>query len=64
MSYVVNKRKSNGKFVVIKEKQTGVDIFIKREHNIDPYAIARKLNLGSGFNGFTPPFFARHLSYK
>lgn len=64
MSYILNKQKSNNRSVVISEKKTGVDIFIDRHGIGDPYAIVRKLNLGGGFNGFTPPFFAKSFSYK
>lgn len=55
MSYVV---KTENKKPVILEKDTGLHIYFggtRREIN----ALVRKLNLGSGFQGFTPTFFAR-----
>lgn len=57
MSYVV---------VEDKIKETETDQFIEVAKG-DVYAIARKLNLGSGFCGFTPPFFlkkAKASKYK
>ena len=53
MSYVVQDPHT------IKETETGVNIQIPKNKNINE--LARKLNLGSGFNGFTPPFFAKFV---
>lgn len=63
MSYMVNKKKSTVQYNVITEKDTGLNIVLIKD-NKDPYVIVRKLNLGSGFNGWTPNFFAMPLSYK
>ena len=55
MSYVV---KTENKKPFILEKDTGLHIYFcgtRREIN----ALVRKLNLGSGFQGYTPTFFAR-----
>ena len=60
---MVNKRKSNTQYNVITEKDTGLNIVLIKDDK-DPYAIVRKLNLGSGFNGWTPIFFAMPMSYK
>lgn len=57
MSYVVVEDK-------IKETETDQLIEVAKG---DVYTIARKLNLGSGFCGFTPPFFlkkAKASKYK
>jgi len=53
MSYVVQEDNT------IKETETNVHIEVPKGKNI--YELARKLNLGSGFNGFTPPFFAKFI---
>jgi hypothetical protein len=55
MSYSVVKNET-GKFDII-EKDSDVVIEINRAES-EARSICRKLNLGSGFNGWTPPFFA------
>lgn len=52
MSYVVDKN-----CMVIKERETGVQIKLDVPLK-DLYTVCRKLNLGSGFKGFTPLFMA------
>lgn len=42
---------------VIKECESGLEIILKNENEIK--SICKKLNGGSGFKGFTPPFFAK-----
>lgn len=55
MSYSVTKNENNT--FDITEKDTNTTIFMKtNEKHARNYC--RKLNLGSGFNGFTPLFFA------
>lgn len=59
MSYVVKEKEQN-KFVIL-EKETDVEIevpYSKKETN----DVVRKLNLGSGFNGWTPTFFASRIN--
>jgi len=55
MSYRVSKVKNESKFNIIEK---GSELIV---HTIDDEKEARKmcrsLNLGAGFNGFTPPFF-------
>lgn len=61
MSYQV-KKDDNGK-VFIFEKQSGVEIKIANDENC-ARKVCRKLNLGSGFNGWTPNFFASTVGRK
>jgi hypothetical protein len=53
MSYTVRKR--NIGFCVV-EKDTNITL-AKFENQEEARQLVRSLNLGSGFNGFTPPFF-------
>ena len=57
MSYVVEKDKDEKGNIVIRETDSGTKIKIK-ESVRKANDIARKLNLGSGFNGWTPSFVA------
>lgn len=54
MSYSVVKR---GEVYNIMEKESDTEIILERKEK-EARDICRKLNLGSGFNGFTPHFFA------
>lgn len=54
MSYAV--KENNGSFDIY-EKNSDVLIELKSEEK-RAKDLCRKLNLGSGFNGWTPPFFA------
>lgn len=63
MSYVLNKKKTKFNTAVILEKDSGINIIIKNSFE-NPNTLVRKLNLGSGFKGWTPNFFAKPLSYK
>jgi hypothetical protein len=58
MSYVTVK--SSGNEYDLLEKDTNILIKLEKTEN-DARDICRKLNLGSGFEGFTPPFFAEKL---
>lgn len=60
MSYAV--RENNGKFNIL-EKDSDVIIELEAEEKI-ARDICRKLNLGSGFNGWTPPFLASKIRVK
>lgn len=60
MSYAV--KETSGTFDII-EKDTGVKIALKTDETIAKN-ICRKLNLGSGFNGWTPTFFANFAGYR
>lgn len=62
MSYKV-KQVNNTKFDIL-EKETGILIDLKISEQ-EAKDICRKMNLGAGFNGFTPSFFAnfRGLNY-
>jgi hypothetical protein len=54
MSYVV--KEVNGKFNILeKESETLIELECDEKHARD---VCRKLNLGSGFNGWTPSFVA------
>lgn len=54
MSYAV---KSNGKTFDILEKSTDVVIHLNLDEK-NAKDVCRKLNLGGGFNGWTPEFFS------
>jgi hypothetical protein len=54
MSYYVKKRRNV--FTVV-EKDTGL-MLKKSSHEKDIREVCRKLNLGGGFDGNTPTFFA------
>lgn len=60
MSYAV--KETLGTFDII-EKDTDVKIVLKTEEKIAK-SVCRKLNLGAGFNGWTPPFFAVKYNTK
>ena len=55
MSYEVRKIKNE---YDIYEHESKTSIKLKTTKPKDIYAISRKLNLGSGFCGWTPEFFA------
>jgi hypothetical protein len=59
MSYFV-KETENKEYVIV-EKDTDVEIEVLHSKK-ETYDIARKLNLGSGFNGWTPSFFAKRIT--
>lgn len=54
MSYVV--KETHGKFNIL-EKDSNIVIEMEYDEK-SARDICRKLNLGSGFNGWTPPFIA------
>lgn len=58
MSYTV--KKENGTYDIL-EKNTDVLIELKCSED-RARQLCRKLNLGSGFNGWTPTFFATKMS--
>jgi hypothetical protein len=60
MSYTTI-RSSEDTFDVL-EKDTDIVIELKRDEK-SIREICRKLNLGSGFEGFTPPFFAEKFEF-
>jgi hypothetical protein len=60
MSYIVEK---GSKGFNVREKSTDVLIEIEREEG-EARTMCRKMNLGSGFNGWTPQFFASHVNAK
>ena len=55
MSYVV--KEFNGARGIV-ETNTDTFIYMKKRSEKEVLDITRKLNLGSGFNGWTPEFFA------
>ena len=59
MSYTT--LKSSDDFFDVLEKNTDIIIELKRDEKTIR-DICRKLNLGSGFEGFTPPFFAEKFN--
>jgi len=60
MSYIVEK---GSKGFNVREKSTDVLIEIEREES-EARTLCRKMNLGSGFNGWTPDFFAKLTNVK
>lgn len=60
MSYAV--KETLGTFDII-EKDTDVKIVLNTDEKIAK-SVCRKLNLGAGFNGWTPPFFAVKYNTK
>jgi hypothetical protein len=58
MSYSVKQGKTGYNIV---EKDTDVVIVLERSES-DARALCRKMNLGSGFNGWTPPFFTTRMN--
>jgi hypothetical protein len=61
MSYVV--KEVQGEKGIL---ETNTDTFIVYSKRTDKeiQTVTRKLNLGSGFNGWTPQFFAGNVEYK
>lgn len=57
MSYSVKQGESGYNIV---EKDTDVVIVLERSES-EARALCRKMNLGSGFNGWTPPFFSTRM---
>lgn len=53
MSYRVNEK--NGSYEII-EKGSELVVAVRTEKDV-AVKLCRSLNLGSGFDGFTPPFF-------
>jgi hypothetical protein len=60
MSYIVEK---GSKGFNVREKSTDVLIEIEREEG-EARTLCRKMNLGSGFNGWTPTFFTTMMELK
>lgn len=60
MSYSVIKNDKN--LYDIFEKDTRVVIEVSKRSEDDARAVCRKLNLGSGFNGWTPDFVAKRMN--
>jgi hypothetical protein len=60
VSYIVEK---GSKGYNIREKLTSTLIEVEREEK-EARTLCRKMNLGSGFNGWTPQFFANHVNAK
>lgn len=59
MSYVVKEKTQNGFSILEKETEVEIEVpYSKKETN----DVVRKLNLGSGFNGWTPMFFASRIN--
>lgn len=59
MTYRVEFEKNSNEYLVI-EKDT--DYVVRRSpKKRKMYSLVRKLNLGAGFNGFTPGFFVREI---
>lgn len=53
---------NNGKFDILETKtQLIIKTFNTRE---EAKALMRKLNFGGGFDGTTPPFFLKNISFK
>jgi hypothetical protein len=59
MSYSVVKN-DIGKYCLV-EKESKTVISLGRRNETEARSICRKLNLGSGFCGWTPDFFAKKL---
>lgn len=59
MSYSVIKSEKN--VFDILEKDTGSVIEIKKTDEKEVRSMCRKLNLGSGFDGWTPDFVAKRM---
>jgi hypothetical protein len=57
MSYSVKQGESGYNIV---EKDTDAIIVLERTEK-DARALCRKMNLGSGFNGWTPTFFTKRM---
>lgn len=61
MSYVT--KQVEGKKGIF-ETTTETFIVYNKKTDKDIQTVTRKLNLGSGFNGWTPQFFAGNVKYK
>jgi hypothetical protein len=61
MSYSVIKSDS-GNFYNLLEKESETVIEIQEINESNARSMCRKLNLGAGFNGWTPGFLARRFS--
>lgn len=59
MSYMVKKNSDNKFDVLEKDTNTLIELSITSEK--ETRGICRKLNLGSGFDGFTPLFLANAI---
>ena len=59
MSYSVIKNEKN--LYDIFEKESDVVIELSKTDDKDARAVCRKMNLGSGFNGWTPEFVAKRM---
>jgi hypothetical protein len=59
MSYSVIKNEKN--LYDIFEKESDVVIELSKTDEKDARAVCRKMNLGSGFNGWTPEFVAKRM---
>lgn len=61
MSYVI--KEVEGKKGIY-ETDSKVFIEFKKKKDKEIQTMARKMNLGAGFNGWTPQFFADNTMYK
>lgn len=59
MSYSVIKNEKS--LYDIFEKESDVVIELSKTDEKDARAVCRKMNLGSGFNGWTPEFVAKRM---
>lgn len=59
MSYSVVKNEKNRYDIF--EKESDVVIEIAKADENEARAVCRKMNLGSGFNGWTPDFVAKRM---
>ena len=59
MSYSVIKSENN--IYNIFEKESDIVIEIAKTDEKEARAVCRKMNLGSGFNGWTPEFVAKRM---
>lgn len=59
MSYIVIKSEKN--VFDILEKDTGSVIEIKKTDEKEVRSLCRKMNLGAGFDGWTPDFVAKRM---
>jgi hypothetical protein len=59
MSYSVIKSEKNVYDII--EKNTGSVIEIKKPDEKEVRSICRKMNLGAGFDGWTPDFVAKRM---
>jgi hypothetical protein len=59
MSYSVVKNEKNRYDIF--EKESDVVIEIAKADEKEARAVCRKMNLGSGFNGWTPDFVAKRM---